>query len=440
MATNPKSNSRPAGLLGVAAAWGAGVGVKVNVGIKGPSGAPIHKDRFFLMSPHAHSADTSGPNKLRRDFLPAFAAWNERSMPAQGRGQVAPGLPPTVTLRGLIAHSRLQDCVRWNRAAQKAANGEKSPPSGRPWCQGNGVEAVRIATDAAGEEAERSIPCPNEECPFAINGLCKPRLELLFMLRWDGGAAWQAGLPPLLALYTSHSWNTLKSLLGLFTLVLGTEAVTPWEPEETWIPGIAAELGVTEPSLFGLPFAMTVGEKTKPARPGQEGRRFPVVTFAPEGDLAAWLLSQLQRRRYLESGNLLAPKLLPSVLDEDLQPALDVAHVELEPAIDTGELPGLQLADAPVGPAPSHEERPKPEPPPPPAPDPALMVGRDLTRLRLETQRMGLPVTEVEEVFGAIYGRCTAIPKAGEERILEELRKRAAAATALPHDKERGVR
>lgn len=418
------SSGRPQGLLGVRPDWDAGIGVHVGVGRKGPTGAPIMKDRFFLGSVDAHSADTSGPNKLRRDHLPAFAAWNERSERA---GEVKPGgpLPETVTLRGVIAHARLADCLRWNRAAQKALNGERSPISGRPWCQGNGIEAVRIATDKEGEETETSIPCPNEECPVAILKACKPRAEMLFMLRWDGGPAWQAGLPQLLALYVHHSWNTLRAQLGLFELVLGTGAVMPWEPEDTWKPGLAHEMGITNPSLVGLPFAMTVGEKTRPARNGEPGRRFPVVHFSAEGDLGNWLAAQLQRRGYFLAAGAAPRALPPSLQDPDLQPMLDVAHVEIEPAIDTAELTGLNLASAPRsddrtegaagGPgedgsaqggglpldgAPPEGVPDEPEPEPPP-----LMTRRDVATLKAEAQRAGLPIEAIQEVLDSLTGR-----------------------------------
>jgi len=481
--------------VGVRPDWDAGIGCVVGIGVKGPTGAPIMKDRFFLMSPEAHSADTSGPNKLRRDPLPAFKAWNDLSA-----RETKPGtpLPPTVTLRGVIVHAELGDCLRWNRAAYKAPNGIKSPPSGRPWCEGNGIRAVRIETTDAGEEIEHEIPCPNEECPFAIQKLSKPSMSLLFMLRWDGGPSWQAGFPSLLTLFASHSWHTLRNALGLLALVLGTEAVMPWEPEEEWKPGLAAQLGVKDPSLVGFPFAMTVGEKTQPAKGNQPGRRFPVVSFSQEGDLGAWLSRQAQQRRFLVSAG--APLALPpSLQDEELQPVLDVAHVEIEPAIDTAALSGLKLSEPSAvelearrlgvppfklaeileesgargdeavkvelrrwaAAAASHSSAPpSPDPPPAPTQPPAparspasgpvpgqerqpepipepevrLLTGRDVKRLELEAQKAGCPAGEFREAVEAarlLYGAGN-VPATEEEKIRGKIMRAAEAARAKP--------
>ena len=311
----------PTGLAGVAPK--TPVGVVVTVGIKGKSGAPTMKDRFWLMSPHASSRDFKAGEKsytsLARDPHPAFAAWNEAAKASEegATGRRGPGR--VGTLRGMIVHADLAHAAMWNRSAQKLPEPHPNPPSQRPACEGNGITARRyVELLKSGEERFADIACPNGECPFAIRRLCKPAAHLIFMLRWDASDPFQAHFPSLLAMYSTRSWNTLRSLMGMFELVLGTRAVAPWEPEESWQPGLAAELGIANPSLFGLPFVMTVSEKTN----SEKKSRFPVVAFSPDGDLAAWLVHQREQRHLAGGGERLAIAAPISMLDSEVDDGL----------------------------------------------------------------------------------------------------------------------
>jgi hypothetical protein len=59
-------------------------------------------------------------------------------------------------------------------------------------------------------------------------------------------------------------------------------------------------MGIAKPSLVGLPFVLAVGDKTKAADASSPtGKRYPVVTFSPDGDLIDWLVNQGRRRREL---------------------------------------------------------------------------------------------------------------------------------------------
>lgn len=333
-----RNETYPQGLVG--AGERDPIGVHISTARKGPNGAPTGKGRFYLTTQSTQRREFGAGGKtyssLARDYHPAFGAWNEAALalgvelPRKGPGRFG-------TLRGNLIHTKLSDLARWSRSMHKFPSGRLSPPSLRPACEGNGIRALRFSGVEGEEERFSQIACPNQDCEFAMAGLCKPAAHLLFMLRWDQSDPFERGFPALLAEFSTGSWETLANLRGLFELVLGTAAVrTPEEVEAadaaeraTWHPGLAAELGIAEPSLVGMPFVMTVTERTRQAKPGKaQGTRYNVVSFTPDGNLVEWLLHQ--RRQRLELSGVAQPLALPpSVQDDDFEEERHASRAEV---------------------------------------------------------------------------------------------------------------
>lgn len=343
----------PTGLEGVEPARG-GAGVRATVGIRSNSGEPILKDRFFLMNPVASPAKfqlrNGGEMKgLRSLPHPSFVRWNEEAKKGPAR---------CGALRGNLIHARLEDAAEWNAAAQKLP-GLPSPPSMRPACAGDGVHALRFDRAENGEEIFREISCPNELCEFRQKistkpPACKANATLIFRLRWNPEDPIERDLPGMVCTWHTRSPQSLSRLMTLFEMILGTERVAPSTPPERWKAGLAADLGVVDPSLVGLPFVMSVSEKSK------DGHVFPIVSFSLDGDPVQWLLSQQSHRRQLAAGGLVSLA-LPVVSDQEVRHVADLARAEWEvvgpmvadeaggePA-DSGILPRHELAE-PFGP------------------------------------------------------------------------------------------
>jgi len=302
----------PTGLVG--AEPRRGVGVAVTVGRRGSTGMAELTDRFWFMTPTPHAQTFGSRSYQTRDPHPGFVAWNTGAEVVRKR-TAGGAIGRFATLKGNIIHANLNEALLWNRSAQKLSAPHPNPKSQRPACEGDGVRAVRFEGEVEGVERYGEIPCPNQECVFAMNGLCKPSVHFIFRLRWNPDDPFESQFQALRAKWTSHSWNSLKNLLGMFEAVLGTEAVAPWMPREEWKAGLAAELGVEHPSLIGMPFSMTIGSKTRAAdAKTPQGRRYPVVHFSEDGDLVEWLLAQRLKFRALGAVEPLAlPE--PSVTD-----------------------------------------------------------------------------------------------------------------------------
>lgn len=254
------------------------IGAALTVGRKGPSGAPIETDRFFLVSP---VDSLVGQHRIRPPH-PSFAAFNEAD-PKHRQ-----------TIRGNIVHAKAEDCFEHHLRAQVLSAKWPAHPAKRPACTGNGVKATRffgILPDKS--EDWREIDTCGELCEFRIgaNKLCKPFARFLFRPRWENGK-----LPTPLVKLTTGSWYSVSALLGFFD----------------YIRENAASLGVENPSLYGLPFVLTLSMKTKP----QEQRRFPVLSISPEVDLVQFLLAQKESHSAL-SGD--SPRLLSATLSDPKQ-------------------------------------------------------------------------------------------------------------------------
>lgn len=356
----------PTGLVGVSPK--DPIGVHVTVGIKSAtSGAPVLKDRFWFMTRNAATREFRGAGRaykaLAREMDPSFVAWNEMAKGPSGDGKTRD--PRSAVIRGNIVHSNIADAVFWNRSAHRLPEPHPNPPSQYPACEGNGIWARRYSGIEHGREVFEEISCPNEECIFAQTGLCKVFASLLFQLRWSPSDPFESQFPRMLAHWSTRGIHSANNLLGLFEYVLGTDAVMPRDKDgqkpEDWKAGLAAEMGIEEPSLFGMPFVMQVGEKTSLPREGREGRRFPVVTFSPDGDLMDWLVHQRRQRELAGGSGRLALPAATSVRDpeylevirHEARQELDVTPVEVEPAataetIDLMEALKASLAQAPA--------------------------------------------------------------------------------------------
>lgn len=309
----------------------------VTLGLRGKSGAPILKDRFWIMNPTAAGRQFGHHYALARDPHPSYQRWNElgrsvETLKKKGQLEEAEAARSRVAMmRGNLVHAELADSALWNRSAMKLPDPHPNPKSMRPCCEGNGIRARRFVGVEEGVEVFKEMACPNRLCEFAMAGLCKPSATLVFMPRWRKDDPFEADFPAAVVGWSTRGWHSLENLLGLYELILGTGAVCPWKPEKEWKRGLAQELGVDRPSLFGLPFVMSVSEKTVPGKQ----QRFPVVSFSPDGDLGAWLLAQKQQREALAAGSPLAalPPAPASVRDPELQPIVDQARAEFDPAM-----------------------------------------------------------------------------------------------------------
>lgn len=248
------------------------VGVVVTQGIKSPGkGFPIEKDRFHLVLPR----EAQGV----RAHHPAFAPFNTAAPDKRKY------------LRGMIVHAHEQDCLEWHLKAQIL---DRAHPQRRPACVGDGVHATRwMGGDA---ENFREIDCPHELCEYRRPGPkgnipCKPWMRFLFQLRWPDGNP----LPTPLAKFTSGSWYTVANFRGFFASLYGA----------------ARELGVSDPSLYGFPFGLTLVERTQPDRK----TRFPTVVISAEMEPAAFFF--WQRKRLAELQAPLAYEALPEPPQQD---------------------------------------------------------------------------------------------------------------------------
>ena len=322
----------PTGLAGIEPSRG-GAGVRATVGIRSNSGEPILKDRFFLMNPVASPAKFQTRNGgelkgLRSHPHPSFAAWNEEAKKILGEEARKKGaISRCGALRGNIIHARLKDAAEWSAAAQKLP-GLPSPPSMRPACCGDGIRALRFVGKENGEEIFREIACPNELCEFrqAIGDrppACKPSATLIFRLRWNPDDPLERDLPGMVCTWHTRSPQSLSRLMALFEFILGTSLVAPSTPQERWKAGLAADLGISDPSLVGLPFVMSVAEKSK------EGRVFPIVSFSLDGDPVQWLLAQQADQKQLAAGAP-PPLALPAVSSPAIRHVADLARAEWE--------------------------------------------------------------------------------------------------------------
>lgn len=268
------------------------VGAVLSLGIKGPRGNPIEKDRWHLLNPDPVQENRVGRKVLVRYPHPWFQAFNEA--PAEDRR----------TIIGQIVHRTEEECWKYHLMAYQV-KGMPHHPRKLPFCVGDGVTAERYKGLVGGEHTFEQITCPHDRCEFrqrprTQRGLgppaCKPWGKLLFRIGWRGG-----NLPTMLVKWVNRAWNSTKNAIGFFEEIERQAAMVLG-------PGRAINLG-------GFAFTLTAGEKTNP----EEGTRFPIVTFAPLSDPIEFFEAQLERDQRIESalGTAALPAPPTDLLEED---------------------------------------------------------------------------------------------------------------------------
>lgn len=261
-------------------------GAIVTVGHKGPSGAPTNTDRYYIASPEMETTDgkpTSGSyRKLRHPLHPDFRAFNALK-PDDPRAKRLTGHLLFAQQGQAFSHQLVARQLGRGRGTPPGGGTYETPPRGLPACVGNGETARRYAGTKDGAPSFVDIPCPNRECAFRQmeNKVCGAFGRLYFRLSWPEGNP----LPTCMVRFTSHSWDTVANMLGLFETV---RAVAE-----------GMGLGSEYWAYTGLPFEMRVGYTHQP----DKGRRFPVTTFTVR-DPVSFLTWQAQTRQAL----LAAPK------------------------------------------------------------------------------------------------------------------------------------
>lgn len=244
--------------------------VAVSLGIKGPTGFPIEKDRFHIVNGRATTEDRNGRKTDLRAAHALFSTFNEAS--AAMRRDI-----PCV-----IAHATIPEFVDQKRQAYVLPE-MPSHPMRAPVCRGDGVQAVRWV-----KGAWTNISCPGDECPFSkpseYQGKerpapCKPTTKIILRFAWhrlEAGHPFK-GLPPLPFKYVSGGWNTAANILGFR------------ESLETQCANMGVD--VLDVPLFGMPVRLQLYERTGKAQ------KFSVAELMVDGgDITAWIVSQMQRR------------------------------------------------------------------------------------------------------------------------------------------------
>lgn len=226
----------------------------LTIGVKERNrGFPVEKDRFHIVMPY----EADG----RREYHPAFGFFNSAE-PAHRK-----------VIHGNLVHALQAECFEYHLKAQVLGR-QKAHPDKMPMCVGDGERAVRWMGGQADNFEE--IICPNDRCEYRLASppSCKPWMRFLFRVRWS-----KEGLPTPTLKFTSGSWNTISNFLGFFKR----------------IDEISRQLGLERPALFGLPFTMTLVERTK----ASAQRRFPTVSITPDIDPVEWF--QQQRHALMEA-------------------------------------------------------------------------------------------------------------------------------------------
>lgn len=285
------------------------IGAVLTIGEKGPGrdnkpGSPISRDRLFWRLPQ--EVDGVRPRH------PKFRSWNEHGDPRQGDkpGDAKARAAALRSVQGIIVHGERDSFFEHSLHCQ-AVKGKPSHPAGMPFCRGDGKRAVRYLGEGKGDDGSgfAEIACPADACEFRqeANGkvMCKPFARLLFRPHWPDGQE----RPTPLTKWTTHSWNSVRALLGLVE----------------YVEAQAAALGVPEWSFYGLRFEMTLAEKTNKQRKS----RFPIVVFSALDDVQSWLMAQHAQRRQLAEGRPVVAALIDG--DQQSGPELKADHDTIVP-------------------------------------------------------------------------------------------------------------
>lgn len=294
------------------------VGAVLTIGEKGPTGAPIQNDRFFIKTPYEV---TEGSHRIRPRH-PAFKSFNDAD----------PELRKSI--RGNIVHADAADAYHAQLRAQVLGSAWAAFPGGhpnrRPICEGDGIKATRLFGIKDGTEDWREIECPNRLCEFRQGKVkaCKPFGRLYFRPRWKEGST----SPALLMKWATGSWNNVEALAGFFGYAIAQ----------------AKHLGIENPVLFGLPFVLTLARKSNAI----ERTSFPVVSISPDCDLIEFFMRQREQVR-LAGGTLSLPAVVGAQSPEETTPeAIDADFRAITPSkpSTTVELTPIQPVAASEGP------------------------------------------------------------------------------------------
>lgn len=286
------------------------IGCALAMGRKGPSGAPVDKHRFFVVRP---VADGMG-REARRAEHPAFGQFNQLADPTWNDAARKAHDEKRASVRGILVHARPEDAYTLRRQADRL-RGHEHPRLG-PSCMGNGEVAERFFPDR-GDYGP--IPCPGARCEFAAaapgqRASCHPHVKLVFQLRFDN-------LPCLLCKYSSNGWGSTSGIHGFFGDLRQQ----------------AAALGVEEPSVYGIPFVLTLSRRSNPAAKTAWVEVSMSADFPPGMTLQEYLLRQADARRQLAGAMpLLALGMAASAADADIDEIADDAR-----ALRPGSVPAV---------------------------------------------------------------------------------------------------
>ena len=274
------------------------IGAAVAQGRKKPGQPnPVDTDRFFIVQP---KAEGQGIEAVRKPH-PAFATFNALPKDGASREEVEAHNALRTVIKCILVHAAPDDSFWTNMKAQKIQGHVN--PKGAPSCEGNDVTARRWFPNPDGSGEYREIPCPGVKCQYRSTArgrpACLPFGMIVFQLRFQNS-------PGIVAKYTTNGNEATGAIQGFFN----------------HLKEQASSLGVTNPSVYGLPFLMTLSKRTKAAAPGERfGSRWYVPSFTPDlpdgMTLQEFFIRQRDRATVLSQPRLLAPT-ATEVLDDDL--------------------------------------------------------------------------------------------------------------------------
>lgn len=306
-------------------------------------GFPIERDRFHFVKPR----EADGV----RDYHPSYKAYNEA--PPENRR----------ILYGNIVHATEIECFEWHRKKMTNQQG-KMHPNKFPFCIGDGISATRWM----GGDEFKEIECPNEKCEFAMSTdpakKCNAWMRFLFRIRWPNNE-----FPAGIIKFTTGSWNAIQSFVGFFESFMRT----------------ANHLGIKQPSLFGVPFTLTLDKGTKPSIQA----KFYSVSITNDIDPLEFFRTQKQ--------------LLAQIADTGTKPIALIDAPEQDAQVVFEDWKQISVpSNMPVQiktPAKSKTEPTIPEKPPQDAPESTISVGDDDKIAKLESFRQAFAAQNKEKQF-----------------------------------------
>lgn len=267
--------------------------VAVATGRKSDRGFPVDTHRFFLVNSRA---DGKGQAAVRR-MHPSFERFNAIQPSAKDVSDFGPEEAKArhdaarQTIRGVIVHASEEEAFWTNYRAQTLPGHEH--PKQAPSCEGDGVRAKRWMPS---QGAYADIECPADKCRYRQPSTgargptrppCNPYACLVFQLRFENA-------PCLPAKYETRGHEANGNLKGFFDNIKKQ----------------AAHLGLTNPSLYGLPFVLDLSRRSDGGKQTKWFVASMSPDFPPGMTLQQFLLRQSEERAQLVSR---APLLIGTV-------------------------------------------------------------------------------------------------------------------------------